>query len=177
MAAPAAPQPLYRIEPLAKQHDRTVFTCGSEPLDRYFKTQVTQDVRRLVAKCLVAVAVSTGAIAGFYTLSATSLAFADLPDNLAKGLPRYPVVPAVLMGRLAVAVHAQGQQLGVALLAHAAEYVATSNIGAFALVVDAKDDAAQRFYERHGFVGIIGHPRRLVLPLATTMHALTGRKP
>ena len=101
----------------------------------------------------------------------------SLPAPLAQRLPRYPIVPAILMGRLAVATSAQGQKLGVALLAHAAEHITTSNIGAFALVVDAKDDAAQRFYEHHGFVGILGHPRRLVLPLATAQQALQAGNP
>lgn len=169
MAAKATPPPTYRIEPLGKHHDRTAFSCGADALDRYFKTQVTQDIRRLLAKCQVAVEVATGSVAGFYTLSATSLALAELPADLAKGLPRYPIVPAVLMGRLAVATSAQGKKLGLALLAHAVEHVAASNIGAFALLVDAKDHAAQRFYERHGFTAVIGHPRRLVLPLATVL--------
>ena len=168
---PAGPQRPYRIETLGKQHDRSAFSCGSEPLDRYFKTQVTQDIRRLVA-----VEDTTGTVAGYYTLSVTSLALAELPGHLVKALPRYPVVPAVLIGRLAVATAAQGRQLGRALLAHAVESVATGNIGAFALVVDAKDDAAQRFYERHGFVTITGHPRRLILPLATGL-ALVGPRP
>lgn len=161
--------PPYRIEPLGKHHDRTAFSCGAEPLDRYFKTQVMQDVRRYMAKCQVAVEAATGEIAGFYTLSATSLVLAELPDSLTKGLPRYPVIPAVLIGRLAVATGAQGRKLGLALLAHAIEHVAISNIGAFALLVDAKDDAAQRFYERHGFLAIKGHPRRLILPVATAL--------
>ena len=162
----AEPQQPYLIQPLGK-HDRTAFTCGSAPLDQYFRNQVTQDIRRRVAKCLVAIEVSTGAVAGFYTLSATSLALAELPDVMSKKLPRYPVVPAVLMGRLAVSVGAQGHKLGRALLAHAVEYVATSNIGAFAIVVDAKDHRALRFYEKFGFVEITRQPRRLLLPLGT----------
>jgi ribosomal protein S18 acetylase RimI-like enzyme len=168
----AEARPLYRIEPLGKQHDRAAFTCGAEPLDRYFQTQVTQDVRRRLAKCQVAVDVASGSVVGFYTLGAISLALGELPEGLTKGLPRYPVIPAVLMGRLAVATSAQGQNLGAALVAHAVESVANSTIGAFAMVVDAKDEAAQRFYEHHGFSGIIGHPLRLVLPLATAMQAL-----
>ena len=168
----AQPQQPYLIEPLGKQHDRATFTCGSEPLDRYFKTQVTQDIRRRVAKCMVAIDVATSAVGGFYTLSAMSLALAEIPDTLTKGLPRYPILPVVLMGRLAVATKAQGHKLGTALLAHAVEYVATGNIGAFALVIDAKDDVAQRFYERHGFVAITGHPRRLILPLESALRAI-----
>ena len=86
---------------------------------------------------------------------------------MTKKLPRYPVVPAILMGRLAVPAGAQGRQLGRALLAHAVEYGATSTIGAFAIVVDAKDHRARRFYEKFGFVEITRQPRRLLLPLGT----------
>jgi GNAT superfamily N-acetyltransferase len=168
MPAPAPPAP-WRVETLGKSHDRNTFACGSEPLDRYFRTQVTQDIRRRIAKCSVAVDTTTGAVAGYYTLSAASLALAEAPDALAKALPRYPAVPAVLMGRLAVATAVQGRQLGRAMLAHAIEYVATSNIGAYAIVIDAKDDRAQRFYERHGFAGLIDQPCRLILPLGTAL--------
>ena len=106
-------------------------------------------------------------------MSAISPALAELPDHLTTGLPRWPIVPAVLTGRLAVATGSHGQQLWRALLAPAVEYIATSNIGAFALVVEAKDDAAQRFYRRrHGFVEIKGEPPRLALPLATALQAL-----
>jgi len=164
----------YRIEPLGK-HDRKAFSCGSEPLDRYFKTQVTQDIRRRVAKCLVAVDAATSDVAGFYTLSACSLALTDLSEASQKALPRYPIVPAVLMGRLAVATQAQGHKLGTAMLAHAVEYIATGNIGAFGLIVDAKDDAAERFYTRHGFVVI--KDRQMVLPLETALIALGSQKP
>jgi ribosomal protein S18 acetylase RimI-like enzyme len=177
MPTASGTEPPYRIEPLGKQHDRSAFCCGSEMLDRYFKSQVTQDIRRRVAKCSVAVDRASGAVVGFYTLSATSLALLDLPDALATALPRYPAVPAVLMGRLAVATEAQGRQLGRALLAHAIAAIATGNIGAYALVVDAKDEAAVRFYAHYGFIPILGMARRLILPLATAERLLGMSKP
>ena len=121
---------------------------------------------------MVAIEVATGTVAGFHMLSATNLALSDLPDAIAKKLPRYPVVPAVLMERLAVSVEAQGQQLGRALIVHAVEYIATSNIGAFAIAVDAKDDRAQKFYEKLGFVEITNQPRRLLLPIGTALALL-----
>ena len=165
------PQPPYLIEPLGK-HDRAAFTCGSASLDQYFRNQVTQDIRRHVARCMVVIEVANGNVAGFYSLSATSLALCDLPDTMTKKLPRYPVVPAVLMGRLAVSVEAQGHQLGRALIAHAVEYIATGNIGAFAIAVDAKDVRAQKFYEKLGFVEITSQPRRLLLPIGTALALL-----
>lgn len=153
----------YRIEPLAK-HDRDGFSCGSTPLDRYFREQVTQDVRRRIASCFVAIS-SSDEVAGFYTLAATSLAFDRLAPERARKLPRYPVVPAVLLGRLAVASTHQGKQLGIALVADALLRCTRSDIAAHVMVVDAKDAAAVRFYERLGFERLIDDRSRLVRPI------------
>ncbi len=162
----------FRVEELTKAHNRKSFICGSKPLDQYFKTQVSQDIRRRFGKCFVAVDTEDNQIAGFYTLSATNITFSDLPEKFIKGLPRYPVVPAVLIGRLAVALDAQGKKLGTALLAHAIETIATGNIGAFAVVVDAKDDTAISFYQRHSFELLENEEKRLVLPVDIALKAL-----
>jgi len=95
----------FEVVPLAAAHDRTLFDSGSQPPDRYLRHQVTQDIRRRVTACFVALApISTGEqrIAAYYTLASASLLLADLPPATAKKLPRYPSVPAVRMGRLAV---------------------------------------------------------------------------
>jgi hypothetical protein len=91
----------YRIEPLA-DHDRKTFISGSESLDRYFREGVTQDMRRRVANCFVAIGLEND-VAGFYTLAATSVLLDVLAPDRRKKLPRYPLVPAILLGRLAVA--------------------------------------------------------------------------
>lgn len=93
--------------------DRSAFRSGSEPLDRYLREQVSQDVRRRVAACFVAP--SEQRIAGYYTLAAASVLLSDLPASTGKRLPRYPTVPAVRMGRLAVDQAYKGQGLGGAL--------------------------------------------------------------
>ena len=98
------------------EHDRTGFGCGEEVLDRYLKTLVTQDVRRHITNCFVAVEVATGGVAGFYTIAATSIATPDLPAELTKRLPRYPTLPGVRIGRLAVDQRFGGRGLGGALL-------------------------------------------------------------
>ena len=120
----------FHVVPLAAQHDRVAFACGNPALDQYFKNQVSQDVKRRVASCFVALGSSQG-IAGFYTLSATSVALTDLTDlpaSNAKKLPRYPLVPAVRMRRLAVSSVHQGLGLGAALLgAWAAEGASAAN--------------------------------------------------
>ena len=147
-------------------HDRSIFNSGSEPLDRYFKQQVTQDIRRKVANCFVALT-DENRIAGYYTLSAMSFLLTDLPQEMAKELPRYPAVPAVRMGRLAVDQDFKGQGLGGALLADALERCIRSEIAAYALVVDAKDSQAVNFYQHHGLIAFADKPMTLFLSLAT----------
>ncbi len=156
----------FRIVPLETAHDRTTFESGSAPLDGYFRHQVTQDIRRRVTACFVAVTHETR-IAGYYTLASASILLSALPAAAVKKLPRYPSVPAVRMGRLAVHRSFQGQGLGGALLADALERTARSEIAAFSLVVDAKDESAAAFYRYHGFIALPDSPLTLFLPLAT----------
>lgn len=158
----------FLVRPLDADVDRAPFHCGSEPLDRYFREQVTQDVRRRVATCFVALA-EKQRIAGFYTLASASLLLNDLPASMTKKLPRYPSVPAVRMGRLAVDQAFKGQGLGGALLADALERVARSDIAAFAMMVDAKDQSAVAFYRHHGFIALQESPLCLFLPMATAL--------
>jgi len=158
-------------EPLNETHDRNAFRSGSDVLDRYFKEQVSQDVRRRVAGCFVAVD-PAGGISGYYTLAASSVTLDALPESMTKRLPRYPVVPVVLIGRLAVAEDQQGRGLGSALIADAILRTDRLKIGAFALIVDATDDRARSFYEANGFVALPGAPRRLCLPKQTAMQGL-----
>lgn len=156
----------FRLASLDAGHDRTAFNSDSEPLNRYLREQATQDVRRRVAACFVALA-DGSRIAGYYTLASASLLLADLPASVGKKLPRYPTVPAVRMGRLAVDQAFKGQGLGGALLADALDRAVRSEIAAYALMVDAKDEAAAAFYRHHGFIALPDSPFTLFLPLAT----------
>ncbi|MBS4019787.1 MAG: GNAT family N-acetyltransferase [Dechloromonas sp.] len=156
----------FLLSPLDAAHDRAAFRCDSEPLNHYLRDQVTQDIRRRVAACFVALA-DEQRIAGYYTLASASVLLADLPASIGKKLPRYPSVPAVRMGRLAVDQAFKGQGLGGALLADALDRAARSEIAAFAMIVDAKDETAAAFYQHHGFIALPDSPRTLFLPLAT----------
>ena len=156
----------FRLTSLDAAHDRAAFRSDSELLNRYLQEQATQDIRRRVAACFVALA-DGQRIAGYYTLASASLMLADLPASIGKKLPRYPTVPAVRMGRLAVDQAFAGQGLGGALLADALDCAARSEIAAFALTVDAKDEAAGAFYRHHGFIALPDSPLTLFLPLAT----------
>lgn len=156
----------FRLAPLDAAFDRTHFCSDSEPLNRYLREQVSQDAKRRIAACFIAVT-DEGRIAGYYTLASTSVLLSELPAATGKKLPRYPSVPAVRMGRLAVDQAFMGQGLGGALLADALLRAARAEIAAFAMMVDAKDEKAVSFYQHHGFISLPESPRTLFLPLAT----------
>jgi ribosomal protein S18 acetylase RimI-like enzyme len=161
-------KPAFTVVLLHEVHNRAAFCSDSAPLDRYFQQMVTQDVRRRVAACYVALA-PDGSVAGYYTLAAASVLLQDLPPAILKKLPRYPSVPAVRMGRLAVSREFKGQGLGAALLADALARAVKSEIAAYAMLVDAKDKIAADFYRYHGFIALEHMPLTLFLPLATVL--------
>lgn len=161
----------FAVVPLAGQ-DRSAFACGTPALDAYLRTQAGQDMKRRVAACFVAVESATGTVAGYYTLSACHIHLQDLSDDWQRKLPRYPYVPAVRLGRLAIDTRFQGRKLGAALLANAAARALRSDIAAHMLVVDAKDDRAAAFYLHHGFCPDPAEPLRLYAPLAVLGQAL-----
>jgi GNAT superfamily N-acetyltransferase len=161
----------FVVEPLGA-HDRSSFNCGVEALDRYLREQASQDVKRLMANCFLAIDTATNAIAGYYTLAASSVPADALPADVVKRLPRYPLLPAALVGRLAVDRRFHGKGLGGALLADAAIRVLKGDAKAFALIVDAKDDDAAAFYQHLGFQRFADRPRSLFLPLATARKAI-----
>lgn len=162
---PAESDEPLRVEPLASSHDRSEFESGVEPLDRYFRTQAGQDARKNMAAPFVLV-LQDGTIAGYYTLSSTSVQIAELPAQTARKFPRYPLVPATLLGRLAVDRRQQGKGYGRFLLANALYRASQSEIASFAVVVDAKDEGARRFYERESFLSLPDQPMKLFRPMA-----------
>jgi ribosomal protein S18 acetylase RimI-like enzyme len=155
----------FRFLPLDAR-DRSGFVSASEALTRYFRTQVTQDIRRRVAACTIAVDAATGTLAGYYTLSAADIPLTDLPPGMTRRLPRYPTLPAARLGRLAVDTRFTGRKLGAALLADAVLRSAASEVAVFAMVVDAKDAEALAFWRHHGFVPYGSAPGKLIAPLA-----------
>ena len=154
-----------RVEALTSSHDRSRFDSGVEALDRYFRTQAGQDARKNMAAPFVLV-LPNETIGGYYTLSSTSLRLAELPEPTVRKLPKYPLVPATLLGRLAVDRQHQGKGYGRFLLADALFRASRSEIAAFAVIVDAKDDNSRRFYERESFLPFPDQPMKLFRPMA-----------
>lgn len=155
----------FRVEALGPDHARDGFSCGAAALDNYLARQASQDMRRRVSACYVAMEISTGKLAGYYTLAAASVPLTELPEPITRKLPRYPSVPVARVGRLAVDQAFHGRKLGGALLADAVLRAARSEVAVYALIVDAKDDTAVAFYRHHGFESLGGRSRQLFVPL------------
>ncbi|MBN5380154.1 GNAT family N-acetyltransferase [Serratia marcescens] len=150
---------------LPESLDRKSFRSASAAIDNYFQRQVSQDCRRRITTCYVALN-STGDIVGFYTLAAASVMLTSVPAKQQKKLPRYPAIPVIRLGRLAVDLRYSGQGIGGALLADALIRAANVDIGAYALTVDAKDPQAANFYLHHGFIPLNDAPLQLFYPLS-----------
>lgn len=126
-------------------------------------------MRRRVTACYVAIDNATDQIAGYYTLAAFGITITDLPPDLAKKLPRYPTIPAVKVGRLAVNNNYKGKKLGGAMLFDAITRTCKSGIAAYALVVDAKDASAVAFYEHFGFQRFKDEAQTLFIPIGSAL--------
>lgn len=170
--------PRYTIEILNKCHDRHLFFCGVAPLDHYLKKQAGQEARKRVAITYLLIDLENdNRIAGYYTLSATSVIPGDLPENAARKLPRYESIPATLIGRLAIDENNHGQRLGKVLLIEALRQslVTSQRVASFAVAVDAKSDKAKAFYKGLGFIPFPSFSSRLFLPMKS-IEALFLRK-
>jgi ribosomal protein S18 acetylase RimI-like enzyme len=155
-------------ELLGKRHDRTAFTCGVLELDEYLRQRASQDMRRRVAAVFVMVPEDDPSrIAGYYTLSSASIVVDDLPEDIVKRLPRYPAVPAVLIGRLARDVRFSGVGKLLLLDALSRSFQHSDEVAAAVVLVDAKNEQAREFYARYGFAQVEQTPNRMFLPMKT----------
>ena len=160
------------VERLAA-HDRTAFCSSVEALDRYFREHVTQDVRRRVSNCFVLLDAEQQ-VAGYYTFAAASIPLGELPAHLSRRLPRYPSLPAGLIGRLAIDQRYQRQGLGALLVVDAVARAIRAQSAIYALLVDAKDASAAAFYTRLGFQAFLSQPKRLFIPVGELARRLSG---
>jgi predicted N-acetyltransferase YhbS len=166
--APKQEQPRFAIEPLSDKHDRAAFSCGVEALDSYLHKQAGQDARKRAAVPFVATADGM-TIAGFYTLSQYAVQLDDVPHAIAEKLPKYPMVSATLLGRLAVSIKFRGQRIGESLLMDALHRSLdlSKQAASAGVIVDAKDDSAVSFYSKYGFLNLPNVEGRLFLPMGT----------
>ncbi len=158
----------FRVEPLGPRHDRAAFSCGVGALDNYLRLYARQELKRRITAPYVLTA-DGKFIAGYYTLSQFAVNLCLLPRTVARELPRYPDIPATLLGRLAIDRGFQRQGLGEFLLMDALRRALdhSKQIASFAVIVDAKDETAAAFYRRYGFLALPNVSHRLFLPMAT----------
>ncbi len=154
-----------RVEPLDPRHERAAFSSGVAPLDHYLHAQAGQDARKHIAAPFVLV-LPDETVAAYYTLSATAIPLPELLPDVARKLLRYPLIPATLLGRLAVDRRYRGAGYGRFLLADALFRSVNNEIASFAIVVEAKDDNARRFYLRESFRPFPDRPMKLFRPMA-----------
>ena len=170
MTAKKSPaHPCVKIEPLVRKHDRAAFSCGYEELDRYIKERAFQETKKQISASFVLVESRDSTVLGYYSLSATSILLCDMPEKTAKKLPRYPDIPATLLGRLAVDSRYKGRGHGELLLMDALRraFQATTDVASFAIVVDPKDKKSRSFYEHYEFVAFPDQNLRMFLPMGT----------
>ena len=163
------PDCAWSIEKLSKGHDRKSFDCGVSELDQYLQRFARQNEVARISQHFVALD-TPGArfIHGYYALSAGAVAFDQVPRELRKRLPRYPV-PVAHLGRLAVDRSAAGQRLGEFLLmdALARTLRAADQIGIHAVEVVAINESARSFYRKYGFHTLKDDRHHLYLPITT----------
>lgn len=161
----------WRIERLDKHVDAEAFTCGVEALDRYLRNQASQDARRGFAAVYLALG-DESRVLGFYTLSMAGVPIERVPANLRSKMPRYPSVPAIRLGRLAVSIEVRGRGMGEFLLVDAMNRALQNEVAWAAFIVDAKDETARAFYLRYEFLAFTDDRNHLFLPRPTVESAL-----
>ena len=155
----------FSIGQLDKSHKREKFSCGVHLLDDYLHKQASQDMRRHIAVTYILNDDKENQVAGYYTLSSTTIQLADLPEKAIKKLPHYPLLPATLIGRLAVNNEYQHKGLGEILLLDALKTIfqVSQTVASYAAVVDAINDEAINFYKKYGFISLVAS--KLYLPM------------
>jgi GNAT superfamily N-acetyltransferase len=163
----------YGTEALKAYHNRKSFSCGIDALDSYLHQRANQDSEKHVAAVFVLTETGKLDVIGYYTLSAIGIDAGELPKDLTKRLPKYNLLPATLLGRLAVDRQYQRKGFGGLLIVDALQRVVnlSKEIASMAVIVDAKNEAAVTFYERYGFIRFINNNNRLYLPLDTFIKA------
>ncbi len=153
------------IELLDGRHCRVGFDCGVAALNDFLRRLAGQQQRRGFGKTYVALAGNGADVVGFITVAVGQVEARALPAQLK--LPRQPV-PMLRIGRLAVDKKAQGQGVGLDLLAFALQLAIefSARIGLYAVVVDAKDAQVAEFYRRLHFESTLDDELCLFLPLS-----------
>lgn len=161
------------FSPLDRHFNRRAFDCGKPELNIFIRNHALKNQSLSIGRTWVAHRKSSTTILGFHTTCAATISAEILPQTLSKKLPRYPI-PCILLARLAVDLVSQGIGIGKLLLKDAIEktLLISDVVGAFALIVEAKDENAKSFYEHYGFLSFPYLPQKLFLPVSTFKQVL-----
>lgn len=167
---------VLKIEPLDRsKHQRASFCCGIDSLDNYFRKQASQDLKRKIATVFVLVDSPDTEVIAYYSLSAYTVEIIELENSLAKSLPRYPLLPATLLGRLAVDRNYRDRHLGELMLMDAffKALEATETVASLAVIAEAINDTAANFYRKYGFQEFKQNPNKLYLPMKSIVKLIS----
>lgn len=158
----------YLIEQLDKSHNKANFNSGEDSLNNYLQKQATQDIKRNLSVVYVLLDPDTRNVLGYYTLCASSILLDSIPQKHSKKLPRYPLIPVTLLGRLAIDIKLQGQGLGALLLTDALKRAAelSLRLGSMAVIVEALNSSAIAFYEQFGVQRFLNKTNQLFLSMS-----------
>lgn len=163
------PSTKYLIKRLDKKHEKQLFSCGIVELDTYLHKQASQDLKKNVSVTHALTEHDSNLILGYYSLSSIGVFVSELPEETVRKLPKYPILPAILLGRLAVDKKSQGNGIGELLLLDAIKrsLSVSEQIGAASIIVDAKNKKAANFYKRYDFIEFPENHHKLFLPIST----------
>jgi predicted GNAT family N-acyltransferase len=159
---------VLKIEPLdGRKHIRSNFCCGKDSLDQYLSKQASQDLKRRVSTVFVLIDDPEFNVLAYYTLSSYTVDITVLDKTFAKHLPRYPQLPATLLGRLAVDDRQKGKRFGELMLVDALKKSlnASTKVASLAVIAEALDQVALNFYLKYGFQQFKQDPMKLYLPM------------
>ncbi len=160
--------PPWTVVPLVREHERSAFDCGEDSLNDYLKKFAKQHAEKDIGRTFVAVSAPAGTVMGYYSLCSGSIDFENLPPEVSRKLPRYPL-PTAHLARLAIDKSCQGKGLGSFLLIDFIKRVLrlADEIGICAITVDALHQRARDFYLKFGFQRLLDDELHLFLMMGT----------
>ncbi|MGE0212729.1 MAG: GNAT family N-acetyltransferase [Parvibaculaceae bacterium] len=168
--APDSSQPkLSAPVPLAAHHDLADFDCDVPALNDWLKGRALKNESRFSRTYVVC---DGNRVAAYFCISAGSVERTAAPGRMRRNAP--DAIPVSVIGRLAVSREYAGRGLGADILSDALRRiaVASQSIGIGAVLVQAKDEDAKRFYMRCAeFIEYPADSRTLFLPIETVIAA------
>lgn len=153
--------------PLTAEHDLSAFDCGEPALNDWLRHRALKNESRFSRTYVVC---AGNRVVGYFCIAAGSVERGAAPGKMRRNAP--DLIPVSVIGRLAVSLDHAGKGLGADLLSDALRRiaVASQSIGIGAVLVQAKDEAAKRFYLRCAeFIEYPEDSRTLFLPIATVI--------